>query len=89
MAVRQAIAFENMLDGAAGRNRFAAAARILSQLIESFLESQQLELPHFEGDFLCHIEEGASTNDCANAIPKVPRIHISVDLELGIIQDLS
>jgi hypothetical protein len=40
MAVRQAIDFENKLEGLAGRGRFAAAARILSQLVKRLFGSQ-------------------------------------------------
>jgi len=40
----QAIAFENMVEGVAGRSRFAAAARILSHFNLDVMEVAKLKL---------------------------------------------
>jgi len=47
-----------------------------------------LNLPQSEYNLLCHIEEGASPNNCADSVPEISCIHVPINLELGVVQNL-
>ena len=48
-----------------------------------------VDIPHSQSCLLNHIEDGTYANKDDNAIPKVSRISITYDLELGIVKDLA
>jgi hypothetical protein len=46
-------------------------------------------IPEDAGSLLGEVEEGADGNDGANAIPKVPRVQVGIDLKDRVVQDLA
>jgi len=86
MAVRQAIDVDMKFEGDAGRGRFAAAARILESKLAKVMRScEDWTIPHSGSCLLHEIEKSACSNDRTNAVPEVPCVHVTIDLEDSIV----
>ena len=49
---------------------------------------RESSVPHSEGRFLNHVEDGGNGNDKDDTVPKVPCKRITRNVQMAVIQDL-